>query len=465
MDVQFFDAYPFAEMGARMRELFRGARRVEAAMAFVTRHGVERWLELFQQSKPPEARLVVSVRFPTDLAALCRLEPRMSGNLFIHTGYLEPHEQNAERGQFHSKLVLIDYVDGESAVVVGSHNWTENALCGINLEAGVILRGQTDEPAIAQARRHIAECAARSELFDPGRLRYYQTIQSKLHLGPASTDSDDLAGFEYLGALIIHAEDLTEGAIPDPMQLFLRVTQAVPDAFFANGRRVQLFVHPKGTLFGDAAPSEPVIVYDGAITMQNSLADAPVNQRSVNCRIDDLRHPKLSLESAGNIPAPSGERSQVVARLNRIGTAELPIFHSAAQSPKLKLDIENREIDRDRPVNANLVPSPMTGSAPAAAERAGAPRAAPRFRYVAPTHLVVKCTIRMPAEWAHASRAEPTLQSLLFASEFFKQGDVPEVFIEKPTTENMLNPYVYLAGYRLTDETIARIRRQRPLFE
>jgi hypothetical protein len=29
----------------------------------------------------------------------------------------------------------------------------------------------------------------------------------------------------------------------------------------------------------------------------------------------------------------------------------------------------------------------------------------------------------------------------------------------------MLNPFVYLAQFRLTDESIARIRRQRPLFE
>ena len=54
---------------------------------------------------------------------------------------------------------------------------------------------------------------------------------------------------------------------------------------------------------------------------------------------------------------------------------------------------------------------------------------------------------------------------MLYASEFFKQGDVPEILIEKPAAATMLNPFVYLAEFRLTDESIARIRRQRPLFE
>ncbi len=462
MNIEFVDAYPFAEMGTKLRQLCRGARRVEGAVAFVTRFGVERWLELLNLPDPSETRLVVSVRFPTALAELCRLEPKMAGKLFIHTGYSEPHEERADRGQFHSKIVVIEYGDGKAAVVIGSHNWTENALCGINMEAAVILRGQANEPVVVEARRHIAECAARSEPFDPNRLRYYQTIQSKLHAGPATADFDNFAGFEPLDALIIHAEDETQGGLPDPMRLFLRVTVHVPDGFFANGRRVQLFVHPKGSLFGRESPSHPAVVYDGTVTMQNTVADAPVGQRPVNCRIDDLERPRLQIESGGNIPALSGERLQVVARLERLGTAELPIFHSAAQPPRLKLDVEEREIDRDRPIaQIAFAEIPDQSRGPRAD---GSQSARKKAQYFAPTHLLVKCTVRMPAEWG-GGNVEARLRNLLHGSEFLKQEDVPEVSIEKPAAANMLNPFVYLAHYRLTEESISRIRRQPPLIE
>src|SRR5262245_7478268 len=109
MEIEFVDAYPFEELQPRLRDLLKGARRVEAAVAFVTRFGAERWLELVNAPERPEKMLVVSVRFPTALADLCRLEPKMSGKLFIHTGYSEPREEHAERGQFHSKLVVIEY--------------------------------------------------------------------------------------------------------------------------------------------------------------------------------------------------------------------------------------------------------------------------------------------------------------------------------------------------------------------
>jgi hypothetical protein len=104
MNIEFVHAYPFEELAPRLRALFEGAQRVEGAIAFVTQYGVDLWLEILHAVEPPSARLVVSVRFPTNLAALCRLEPRMNGNLFIHTGYQEPREEHAERGQFHSKV-------------------------------------------------------------------------------------------------------------------------------------------------------------------------------------------------------------------------------------------------------------------------------------------------------------------------------------------------------------------------
>jgi hypothetical protein len=71
----------------------------------------------------------------------------------------------------------------------------------------------------------------------------------------------------------------------------------------------------------------------------------------------------------------------------------------------------------------------------------------------------------MPPEWSHEGKLEGKLKKVLYASEFMKAGDVPEIVITRPTEQNLLNRFVYLAWYRLTDETIARIQRQRPLFE
>jgi hypothetical protein len=75
-------------------------------------------------------------------------------------------------------------------------NRPENALRGRNMETGVVLRGPETDPLVAQVRQHIEACAVRSELFDPRRLRFYETVQRDLHrrIGPGGIDSEDFPG-------------------------------------------------------------------------------------------------------------------------------------------------------------------------------------------------------------------------------------------------------------------------------
>jgi HKD family nuclease len=176
MQIELFDGLPHAELAPRMRSLLAVAQRIDAAIAFVTRRGTAVLRELLEQTNPPRVRLVASVRFPTNLDELQRLEHRLPGHVWIHTGYQEPLEERADRGQFHSKIVLAELDGDERIIVVGSHNWTENALCGHNLEAGVILRCHEQDDVVQKARQHIEACIAESQPFDPNEMRFYQTV-------------------------------------------------------------------------------------------------------------------------------------------------------------------------------------------------------------------------------------------------------------------------------------------------
>ena len=71
-----------------------------------------------------KARLVASVRFPTNLPELANLEDDYPGTVFLHTGFQYPVEDDGDRGQFHSKVVLLEMAGTERCIVVGSHNWT-----------------------------------------------------------------------------------------------------------------------------------------------------------------------------------------------------------------------------------------------------------------------------------------------------------------------------------------------------
>jgi len=185
MRFEFVDAYPYRRLEPDLQALVLGARRLDAAVAFVTRPGVALLRQYLKTQRAGSARLVASVRFPTDLQELANLEDDYRGTVFLHTGFQTPTEKGADRGQFHSKVTLLELDGTERCIVLGSHNWTGNALHGHNMEAGIILRCQETDPIVAQVRQHIEACARRSEAFVRQRLRFYERLLPRWPAGTA----------------------------------------------------------------------------------------------------------------------------------------------------------------------------------------------------------------------------------------------------------------------------------------
>ena len=62
------------------------------------------FLRQYLNSHPSgKARLVASVRFPTNLQELANLEDDYPGTVLLHTGFQFPVEGGGHRGQFHAK--------------------------------------------------------------------------------------------------------------------------------------------------------------------------------------------------------------------------------------------------------------------------------------------------------------------------------------------------------------------------
>ena len=67
MNLQFFDSYPCRPLEPDLQTLASGTRRVDRAVAFVTRPGVA-FLRQYLKSHPAgKTRLIASVRCPTNL--------------------------------------------------------------------------------------------------------------------------------------------------------------------------------------------------------------------------------------------------------------------------------------------------------------------------------------------------------------------------------------------------------------
>lgn len=461
MDLQFIECYPYRALEPELQALMASAQRLEAAIAFVTRPGVAMLRQYLKAHGRGSARLVASVRFPTDPDELANLEDDYPGTVFLHTGFQTPIEKGADRGQFHSKVVLLELNDGERCIVLGSHNWTGNALQGINMGAGFILRCDKADRIVAEVAQHIDACAFRSEPFSRRRLRFYKTVQCQLHrkIGPGAAESECFPAFEEMKAVVIHAEDAT-GGIPHPLQLFIPVRDTQTRGFLADRRRVLLYVYPAGSLLSALPPSAAPTAYEGSVTMTNVVEDASAEGRPATCRLVDLRQPRIELLPGGTVPPPAGEISQVVIRFENRGQGELPIFHAAGKCPRMRYGVEYHAIDRDKGDQAaergkKKPSSGLTGpvkESPSPAE------------YYAPLHLTLEAEIKVPSRALYRSEIERVLRRFLHSSDLFDETVVADLKIGEPAAAKMLNPYVYNVNYWFTKETIERVEKQLRLF-
>jgi hypothetical protein len=149
-----------------------------------------------------------------------------------------PKEPDADRGQFHSKVVLIEYEGDARCIVVGSHNWTANALQGFNLEAGMIVRCGESDVIVSDTRKHIEACVRGrgTEVFDPNRMRFYQAVQRDLQPTFSGPPSELFPGFIEDDAVVIHAESADSKAVPNTLRVFIPSKSWMPMRFFADDR-------------------------------------------------------------------------------------------------------------------------------------------------------------------------------------------------------------------------------------
>lgn len=129
--------FPFS---GELLSVWRRGKFTDAAVAFLTEGGVKFFVRNCLNTQDcTRCRLCLTVQWPTNLDDVARhLSPLLGPNLRICLGAKTPVESGTDvTPMLHSKVVYTDHSDGACTVYVGSHNWTGNALNGVNCEASV----------------------------------------------------------------------------------------------------------------------------------------------------------------------------------------------------------------------------------------------------------------------------------------------------------------------------------------
>lgn len=456
MMIRLLHPLPHTPLRSVLEPLFQQASRIESAVAFVTKPGVRTYLTLVPKpSIRQNSRFVASIRWPTDLDALRDLAAAMPGRVYIHRGYFLPEESNHDRSLMHSKTVYIENGHGDVHVLVGSHNWTGQALDGNNLEASVHIQCLHGDVFAEQVRMHIDRCVAESELFDPSRLDDYKAIQVALHGSPNNPDEDQF-GFVRQPVVVIHAEENEAGLADrlDKLRLYSPVWDAEDDKLFSKDQAVHLYLYPLGSLFTGRLPAQDPVLYTGLVEMLNRPNERV--RRRANCTIRDFDRPVLS-DLTGAIPRESRRpMRQLVIGLRKDGLVRPAFYHRGNKAPRFSRVVSPKpltadEIDR---ITANERGPGIRRPEFRSDYTAESVDGNGRFVFAVPDDPVLCCVVCLPARELYSANVEEEIgsrerQATLFSdihSEESGRARRVTVRVEPCYTHRR---YVYKVTYRL----------------
>jgi hypothetical protein len=164
----------------------------------------------------------VDLHLPTDVDALAALTEQ-GAQVRVYHEDIRTFGANGRKEPphlLHTKMLLFGSADHTAELWVGSHNWTNRALLGLNVEASLVIRLRDSAPLFRGATAYLAEIRKISAPFDVAQLDFYREVQRRSVptacpvMELAAEDAGGLAG----ATVTIFGTDTTDLAPLDAMR-------------------------------------------------------------------------------------------------------------------------------------------------------------------------------------------------------------------------------------------------------
>jgi hypothetical protein len=155
------------------------AERLQAAVAFWTVAETLFEPSLTHVLRHENSFLAVDVHLPTDIEALASLA-KAGANVRIYAEEIPTYSMNGRKDPpalLHTKMLLFSLNDGNAELWVGSHNWTNRAILGLNVEASLVVTLRDDSPLLAQAAGYLEQVRTITQAFEPACVDFYKQLQ------------------------------------------------------------------------------------------------------------------------------------------------------------------------------------------------------------------------------------------------------------------------------------------------
>ncbi len=169
----------------KIRQLFLDSDKIRASIAFWTMSfqdilSITNDTFMLRAMKSEDSYLCSDIQLPTNIEALAGLK-QAGVDVYLNFRRLVPTLKKATSslGLLHTKMILADKKDGTAEIWVGSHNWTQFALRGINTEISLVLQIEKFSNIYNEAYQFLQHIRSFCDGFELNKVEEYKRLQVK----------------------------------------------------------------------------------------------------------------------------------------------------------------------------------------------------------------------------------------------------------------------------------------------
>jgi hypothetical protein len=182
LDIKLLPVWNSPSVRPTLSRCIQQSQLLQAAIAYWTVDGSVFGRPLVERISPPNGFLCADLHMPTDIDALAALV-RNGAHVRLFCEDITTYRADGKKEPpflLHTKFLLFLKRDKTAELWVGSHNWTNRALMGLNIESSLVIQMRDSARLFFEAVEYLEKVKSVCEVFDLNKVEFYKELQRNI---------------------------------------------------------------------------------------------------------------------------------------------------------------------------------------------------------------------------------------------------------------------------------------------
>lgn len=184
IDIELIPTVQKSSIKQRLKESLCKCENVKGAVAYWT-IDTDFIKELALALNRENSYYCIDLHSPTNIDYLANFK-RSGSNIFLHNYEIKQNSENYELKDkkkvsylLHSKIILFEMPDNNVEIWLGSHNFTQRAILGVNIESSFIFKSKKDSKIYKDVLDYLTFIKDNCIVFDVNDVDFYKKLQGQ----------------------------------------------------------------------------------------------------------------------------------------------------------------------------------------------------------------------------------------------------------------------------------------------